>query len=353
MDLHSHFPHRKRQNPSHIHTATQTQNPDSKKHHVHHTKPSADKKVAQSAVSLHPPPSALLGPSAGTSSAGSQSRSRRGSFAVGEDERLDITSGQRVADAEEMTSESRKARANAVLSRELRASIAALTKLSSITSRRLDDTYYLLLEKVAALSSAIAQLRDVASLTARLHQDFQSEAEAIKGDLGSRIDVFKGGFESEQKTIEGLEVRVKSQRLKAAKLRERLQEVRRRVKGWERTEGEWQAKTTRRFRFLLGALLSITVLLLILRYWPGHSVNSKPSLNRHNILQIASDNAGTGPTSLYLPQPSEKSMSGPAGRTVQEHPVGALLSYDQQVQHQSDDSCPDAVERTLRLFDEL
>ncbi|KAI9769705.1 MAG: hypothetical protein M1840_003942 [Geoglossum simile] len=363
MDLHSHFPHRKHQNQnlSRTRTTPQTQSRGSKKHHAHHTKPTADKKVAQSAVSLHPPTSVFPGPSAGTSSAGSQSHSRRGSFTVGEDGGRDTTSGQRVAMAEETTNEAWKARMRREFvyqspvsiraqSLELGASITALTKLSSVTSRRLDDTYYLLLEKAAALSSAVAQLRDVANLTARLHQDFRSEAEAVGRGLGSQIDVFKGGFESEQKTIEGLEVRIKNQRVKATKLRERLQEVRRRVKGWERIEGEWQAKTTRRLRILWGVLLSVTILSLALCYWPGHLANSKSPLDR---LPTTSNIIATNPTILHPLQPSGESILSIVSHTVQGRAAETLLSSDQQGQHQPHDSCPDAVERTLRLFDEL
>lgn len=144
-------------------------------------------------------------------------------------------------------------------------------------------------------------------------------------------------------------MRVKSQRVKAAKLGERLQEVRRRVKGWERTEGEWQAKTSRRLRILWGGLLSITILLLVLRYWPGHLVNPESSLTRRNTLPIASNNIATGLTSFHPPHLSKDSMLSRVGQTMQEHTAEAFLSHDQQGQRQSDHSCPDAV----RLFDEL
>jgi hypothetical protein len=174
----------------------------------------------------------------------------------------------------------------------------------------------------------------------------------LERDLGSQIDVFKGGFESEQKTIEGLEVRIRNQRVKAAKLGERLQEVRRRVKGWERTEGEWQAKTTRRLRILWGVLLSITISSFALRYWPGHLANPESPLGRHNTLMTASSIMATSPTSLPSLQLSEESVLSTVSHKVQEHTTETLIPSDQQGQHQSD-SCSDAVERTLRLFDEL
>ncbi|KAH0545086.1 hypothetical protein FGG08_000857 [Glutinoglossum americanum] len=357
MDLHSHLSHRKNQTLPRAHTTPQTQAspPDTKKHRGHHTKSTVDKKIAQSAVSLHPPSSVFSGPSAGTSSAGSQSHSRRDSLvATGEDAGPDDAVGQRAVSAEEVASGARKAR---IRKEELRASIAALTKHSSNTTSILDDTYYLLLEKAAALSSAIAQLRDIASLTARLHQDFQSEAEALERDLKSRIDMFNSGFESEQKIIEGLEGRVRGQRVKAAKLGERLEEVRRRVKGWERTEGEWQAKTSRRLRILWGALSSIALLFLVVHYWPGYSPNSQPPPKHHDNVLVASDNIPTD-SSLRLPQPSEDSSLRVAGQ-VHEHTTEAFPFHQQPKQHRGDpldeitSSYLDAAERTLRLFDEL
>ncbi|KAH0559508.1 hypothetical protein GP486_003975 [Trichoglossum hirsutum] len=354
MDLHSHLSHRKNQNHPRAHTIpqTQTQTPDTRKRRSHHTDSATDKKVAQSAASLHPPSSVFSGPSAKTSSAGSQNHSRRGSLIAGEDAGRDTASGQRAASAGEVASEAWRAR---MRREELRASIATLTKLSSITARRLDDTYYLLLEKTSALSSAIAQLRDIATLTARLHQDFQSEAEAIEGVLKGQIDAFNSGLESEQKTIEVLEGRVRGQRVKAAKLGERLEEVRRRVRGWERTEGEWQAKTSRWLRLLWFALLLTVVWFLGSHYWPGHLLSPQPSPYQLDTLPAASNNV-VSDSSL---RPTRLSEGSTLSRVAQERNPEALFPPKHPTQQQSGcldkrtSSSSDAAERTLRLFDEL
>jgi hypothetical protein len=178
----------------------------------------------------------------------------------------------------------------------------------------------------------------------------------MEGDLRSQIDVFNGGLESEQKTIEALEGRVRGQRVKAAKLGERLEEVRRRVKGWERTEGEWQAKTSRRLRLLWFALLLIFILLLGLHYWPGHPLSSPQSSPYHrNTLPVAGNNIASD-SSLHLSQLSRDST---LNRAAQECNPEAFFPRQQLTQHQSGrldmttSSCSDAAERTLRLFDEL
>ena len=175
--------------------------------------------------------------------------------------------------------------------------------------------------------------------------------------MRSRIDVFNAGFESEEKTIEGLEGRVRVQRVKAAKLGERLEEVRRRVKGWERMEGEWQAKTSRRLRILWGALLSVAILLLVLHYRPGHLLDSQSSLDHHNTLPVEGKSVAKE-SSLHPPRLSEHSAVRRMGQMSQEH-TAEIFSREQPIQHHSDhldkttSSCPDAAERTLRLFDEL
>src|SRR5437762_379008 len=100
MDLHGHLSHRKNHSLSRSQTSPQSPLTAKRHHHHHqnHGKASANRKVAQSAVALHPPSSILSGNSACPSPAISQAHSRRGSVAIaGEDGRRKEVTAEELA----------------------------------------------------------------------------------------------------------------------------------------------------------------------------------------------------------------------------------------------------------------
>ena len=133
-----------------------------------------------------------------------------------------------------------------MLPRELRSSLQALSEHSLKTTRRLDDTYYSILEKLSILRSTIGGLQELSALTKELHESFQNDADEFQGEVEGQIDVFNE-FEVQRQQIEKLEARIRAGREKADALNARLEEARRQVEARERIEGEWEAKMSRMF----------------------------------------------------------------------------------------------------------
>ena len=107
------------------------------------------------------------------------------------------------------------------------------------TTRRLDDLYYSLLEKLSGLRATISNLQELASLTARLHEQFREDTDDLTTDLRRQIEGF-GGFKAQTVKIEAIDGRVRESRERADKLSERMERARKRVSALEVREKEWQ-----------------------------------------------------------------------------------------------------------------
>jgi len=118
---------------------------------------------------------------------------------------------------------------------------------------RLDYAYYNLLEKITNLHSAIPPFQDLADLSLDLHVDFKREIDNLERDIHSRVDESKG-FVTQIQRIETLEARMRAGGEKAVSLGGRLEVVKRKISAWERREGEWQARISRRLWVLWAAM---------------------------------------------------------------------------------------------------
>lgn len=130
--------------------------------------------------------------------------------------------------------------------RDLNVALKTLSDQSLKTSRRLDDTYYSILEKVSVLRQTIGSLQELSGLTRELHENFDSDTKELLDDVQGQIDGF-GSFDSQQKQIVDLEERVTTGKKKADTLTERLAKARERVDARAKSEAEWEAKNTRTF----------------------------------------------------------------------------------------------------------
>jgi len=154
---------------------------------------------------------------------------------------------------------------------ELRSALLGLNELSNNTTRRLDNSYYSVLEKLSALQSTIASFKELATVTKQLNEDFVRESEEVVRDAEIQLNGL-GGFEEQQRTIERLEKRVSKGREKIKVLRGRVDLIRDRVEGWERAEGEWQEKTRKRLRamwIIMSVCAGIFVAIAIFQYTPS------------------------------------------------------------------------------------
>lgn len=128
--------------------------------------------------------------------------------------------------------------------RDLRTALHSLSDQSLKTSRRLDDTYYSILEKVSVLRQTIGTLQELSSLTKELHENFEADTKELLEDVGGQFDTFNN-FDSQQQQITGLEERIVAGKKKAAALNERLAKAKERVDARTKSEVEWNTKSTR------------------------------------------------------------------------------------------------------------
>jgi hypothetical protein len=146
-----------------------------------------------------------------------------------------------------------------------------LNTLSNNTTRRLDNSYYAVLEKLSVLQSTIVSLKELASMTRELNEGFNTEAEEVVQEIKTQLDGFEG-FEMQQNKVEGLEQRVKQGRETIKTLSGRVEVVRKRVESWEKTEQEWQEKTKKRlqiFWVFISICATILLAVVIADYIPG------------------------------------------------------------------------------------
>jgi hypothetical protein len=142
---------------------------------------------------------------------------------------------------------------------ELRAALQSLSDQSLKTSRRLDDTYYSILEKVSVLRQTIGTLHELSGLTRELHENFEADTTELVEDVTGQVEAFDG-FKTQQDQVSSLEERIKAGKEKADALTARLEQARERVDARVKSEAEWQAKNTRMDTCmkLLGYCLELT-----------------------------------------------------------------------------------------------
>lgn len=156
------------------------------------------------------------------------------------------------------------------MDRELQNELGDLNSLGNYTIRRLDNTYYSVLEKLGVLQNTIVSLKELAKMTRLLNEEFETEAKKIATEVEASLNGFHG-FEAQQKQIEDLTGRVEAGREKVKALGARVDLARNRVEGWERAEGEWQDRTRKRLRvlwILMSAGAAICVALSVFHYTP-------------------------------------------------------------------------------------
>lgn len=145
--------------------------------------------------------------------------------------------------------------------RHLRGALSSMGQLATDTTRRLDYTYYNLLEKIASLNSTVGSLYELSTSIKMLKQDFDRETTELDQEIRRQLGEFKG-FEAQMQKIDALEERMKAGRKKAQELNDRLDAVRKSIAGWEKRETDWQARTSRNLR-ILWMVVATSLLVLV------------------------------------------------------------------------------------------
>ncbi|RMZ66898.1 rrna processing [Pyrenophora seminiperda CCB06] len=269
-------PEKKSQPHKHKHKSSRHHRDRQDGHRHSSSKRHAAKEAMQSAIQIQPPTSFgdLLRQARGSRET-SPSHSRRqsvvpkqvdGSASVKEDSTAGIT----IPPPRPLRSADVKLEAKRVEAREqdLRCALQSLSEQSLQTSRRLDDTYYAILEKVSVLRQTIGTLQELSSLTRELHENFESDTTELVDDVKGQVEAFDS-FKTQQEHVSGLADRIRVGREKAHVLIARLAEAQERVDAKAKSEAEWQAQNTHRMRIFWGTVgLLITALFLLFLFHP-------------------------------------------------------------------------------------
>ncbi|KAL9088569.1 MAG: hypothetical protein Q9165_006089 [Trypethelium subeluteriae] len=225
---------------------------------------------------------------------------------------------------------------------ELRTTLNTLTALSHDATRRLDTTYYAILDKVSLLRSTIADLQQLSDATAHLRDGFDANSRSLQADLHAKIGEFTPGAQAQEEQIRKLEERLVRSREVTEGLTKRVDEARGRVRGWEDGEREWQARTTRRLRMLFGGLGAILVFLIALAafHTVGPSTGKMAESVRDAEAELETDVAAIF---SMLPADLEEIKSRVQEAILPENSTGTCSAVQ----------TPDWVDEKFRVLDEL
>lgn len=168
--------------------------------------------------------------------------------------------------------------------RHLRQTLLSLSTLSTATTRRLDYTYYSLLEHCSILNTLTSHLSDLASTTASLRSSFHSNTTSLATTSSNQITTSTTSFQAQATRIEALESRLANERKRAEALGQRLEGVKARVKSWEQQEREWRERVRMRLRMLWGSVscvIGVFFILMVARCWPRAA--HEPAVGNHTL----------------------------------------------------------------------
>lgn len=129
---------------------------------------------------------------------------------------------------------------------DLRTALQTLSDQSMKTSRRLDDTYYSILEKVSTLRQTIGTLQELSGLTRELHRNFETDAQELIDDVRGQFEN-SNNYDVQQKQVAALEERIRAGKEKADALTARLAEAKQRADARAKMEEQWEASTNRTY----------------------------------------------------------------------------------------------------------
>ena len=224
--------------------------------------------------------------------------------------------------------------------RGLKKSLVDLNSISNATTRRLDDTYYAVLEKLSTLQGTIIAMKELALMSQETTRTFESESEELVGDMKSQLDVM-GQFETQQERIDSLQSRIYAGRHRVQELSERVDVVRERIEGWENADRAWQGKTRKRLK-AIWIIMSILILIMILILLSGQLA---PAAMDISVLPETNTSISLGPISKG-PTNQKLASSSPDAGSRKDGQVGTHRGTGRDFVLTDSDE-------VLRLFDEL
>lgn len=147
--------------------------------------------------------------------------------------------------------------------RALKAVAEDFTSLSMDASRRLDETYTSISDKLDTLQRTVADLQELTGMWREGKTTFAQDTRDLVDDANNQIEPL-GTYEPQRARIESLQSRIHDGRERIHDLSHRVEVVRERIDGWERADREWQERTRRRLKtvWIIIAVMALAFLLL-------------------------------------------------------------------------------------------
>ncbi|KAL2809865.1 hypothetical protein BJX63DRAFT_340929 [Aspergillus granulosus] len=211
----------------------------------------------------------------GSESTGIGPASRRGSVLDGIDKDIRFGSIKRSEDIRSMDDLQRVRGQRNKAEEYLRSALSVIGTLATDITRRLDYTYYGLLEKVAALNMTLASFQELSDSTFKLFDDFQRETTGMQQDFRKQVADLNE-FHPQMQKIEALEERMRASKTRAKTLGNRLEAMRAEIEKWDKREMEWQMRTNQRLRMFWGLVTVVILALLVavvIQHWPSEQAS--------------------------------------------------------------------------------
>ncbi|KAL4983610.1 hypothetical protein BDW68DRAFT_31874 [Aspergillus falconensis] len=236
----------------------------------------------------------------------------------------------------------------------LRSALAAIGTLATDITRRLDFTYYGLLEKLTALNVTIASFQELSDTTSKLFEDFQRETTGLEQEIRKQIgDLHE--FQPQMQRIETLEERMRASKTRAEALGNRLDAMRNEIERWDKREMEWQMRTNQRLRIfwvITTAVILAALVAIIFQHWP--SEETSPGFKTlPKALKLTNN-----PAHIRLPKKNGAFSTAPSEYPVTLEPsdpkgTASTVQTDIPTSFGADEAARPPDYDPLRIFDEL
>lgn len=150
---------------------------------------------------------------------------------------------------------------------ELQRRLAAVNMTCVEITRRLDYTYYSVLEKVGNLVAIVQSFHSLSSQTRDLIDNLTAEASALEKDVTTKVETFKTSFDERYVRVKQLEERGARANAKAQELGQRLENARERVEAWERKQVAERRRRHWFWRSVWTAFIALVVIVFFGLTW--------------------------------------------------------------------------------------
>ncbi|KAK2591838.1 hypothetical protein QQS21_010477 [Conoideocrella luteorostrata] len=147
----------------------------------------------------------------------------------------------------------------------LKQSLADLNSFSTTMTKRLDDTYFSVLERMSTLQHTVMALKDLAHNSHDTCETFDKDSRDLESDIIRQLSA-AGHFEGQQRRMSTLRKRIYAARDTISTLALRVDVVQKRVERWEQADKRWQEKTRKRLKIIwsVGTIVALIVVAFVI-----------------------------------------------------------------------------------------